>query len=180
VRERNIQPYENLYLKALLTPYQRIEFRDILQDQSVFPPELIYRSSDPWFGMAQDVKILFIPGLSPSEAATYIEAMQTNHFNKRLLFGNIKSAVAKQDGVYDVIETNNDTIVGTYNIYTDVFVPTNFNLEFAVQSGIPSGCIVGDQHVKYEVVYVEVKDENSNSLGQLILVMLTKAHCQTG
>jgi hypothetical protein len=166
VRERNIQPYENLYLKALLTPYQRIEFRDILQDQSVFPPELIYRSSDPWFGMAQDVKTLFIPGLSPSEAATYIEAMQTNHFNKRLLFGNIKSAVAKQDGVYDVIETNNDTIVGTYNIYTDVFVPTNFNLEFAVQSGIPSGCIVGDQHVKYEVVYVEVKDENSNSLGQ--------------
>jgi hypothetical protein len=25
---------------------------------------------------------------------------------------------------------------------------------------------VGDQHVKYEVVYVEIKDENSNSLGQ--------------
>jgi hypothetical protein len=166
VRERNIAPYENLYLKALLTPYQRIEFRNILQDQSVFPPELIYRSNDPWFGMAQDVKTLFLPGLNPSEAATYINAMQTNHFNKRLLFGDIKSAVAKQDGVYDVIETNNNTIVGTYNIYTDVFVPTNFDLEFVVQSGIPSGCIVSDQHVKYEVVYVEVKDENSNSLGQ--------------
>jgi hypothetical protein len=166
VRERNTAPYENLYLKALLTPYQRIEFRDILQDQSVFPPELIYRSNDPWFGMAQDVKTLFLPGLNPSEAATYIDAMQTNHFNKRLLFGDIKSAVAKQDGVFDVIESDSGNIVGTYNVYTDVFVPTNFDLEFVVQSGIPSGCIVGDQHVKYEVVYVEVKDENSNSLGQ--------------
>ena len=166
VRERNIAPYENLYLKALLTPYQRIEFRSILQDRSVFPPELIYRSNDPWFSVAQDIKMLFLPGLNPNEAVTYIDAMQTNHFTKRLLFGDIKTAVAKQDGVYDVIESNTDAIVGIYNVYTSVFVPTNFNLGFVVQSGVPSGCTVGDQHIKYEVVYVDIKDENSNSLGQ--------------
>ena len=166
VRERNIAPYENLYLKALLTPYQRIEFRTILQDQSVFPPGVIYRSNDPWFGMTQDIRMLFLPGLNPNEAATYLDAMQTNHFSKRLLFGDIKSAAAKQDGVYDVIESNTGTIVGTYNIYTNVFVPTNFDMGYVVQLGIPTECIVGDQHIKYEVVYLEVKDENSNSLGQ--------------
>lgn len=166
VRERNIAPYENLYLKALLTPFQKLELRNILQDQSVFPPDLIYRSNDPWFGIAQDAKMLFLPGLEPTLAANYIEAMQTNHFNKRLLFGDIKSAVAKQDGVYDVIETNTELIVGTYNVYTNVFIPTNFDMGFVVQSGIPSGCIVGSQHIKYEVVYLEIKDENSNSLGQ--------------
>jgi hypothetical protein len=166
VRERNTAPYENLYLKALLTPYQRIEFRSILQDRSVFPPELIYRSNDPWFGMAQDVKMLFLPGLNPNEAVAYIDAMQTNHFTKRLLFSDIKTAVAKQDGVYDVIESNTGTTVGTYNVYTGVFVPTNFDLGYSVQSGVPSGCTVGDQHIKYEVVYVDIKDENSDSLGQ--------------
>jgi hypothetical protein len=166
VRERNTAPYENLYLKAQLTPYQRIEFRSILQDQSVFSPELIYRSNDPWFGQTTDIRTLFLPGLNPSEAATYLDAMQTNHFIKRMLFGDIKSAVAKQDGVYDVIESNTETIVGTYNVYTNTFVPTNFDLGYLVQLGIPSGCIVGDQHIKYEVVYVEIKDENSNSLGQ--------------
>jgi hypothetical protein len=137
-----------------------------VQDQSVFPPELIYRSNDPWFGVAQSVKMLFLPGLNTSEASTYISAMQTNHFSKRLLFGDVKSAVAKQDGVYDVIENNTGNVVGTYNIYTDVFVPTNFDLGFVVQSGIPSGCTVGDQHIKYEVVYIDIKDENSNLLGQ--------------
>jgi hypothetical protein len=166
VRERNVAPYENLYLKAQLTPYQRLEFQRILQDQSVFPPGMIYRSNDPWFGTAQDIKTLFLPGLNPNEAANYIDAMQTNHFSKRILFGDVKSAVAKQDGVYDIIESNTGNIVGTYNIYTNVFVPTNFDLGFLVQSGIPTGCIVGDQHIKYEVVYVEIKDENSNSLGQ--------------
>jgi len=166
VRDRNVEPYENLYLKAQLTQYQRIELRTILQDQSVFPPELIYRSNDPWFGMTQEIKTLFLPGLSPSEAVSYIDAMQTNHFTKRLLLGNVKSAVAKQDGIYDIIESNTGNNIGTYNIYTNIFVPTNFDLGYLVQSGIPSGCSVGGQHVKYEVVYVEVKDENSNSLGQ--------------
>jgi hypothetical protein len=166
VRERNVAPYENLYLKALLTPYQRIEFRSILQDQSVFPLDMIYRSNDPWFGMSQDIRTLFLPGLNPSEATTYLDAMQTNHFTKRLLFGDIKSAAAKQDGVYDVIENNTGNVVGTYNVYTNVFVPTNFDLGYIVQARVPSGCTVGDQHIKYEVVYVELKDENSNSLGQ--------------
>lgn len=166
VRERNTAPYENLYLKAQLSPYQRIEFRSILQDQSVFPPELIYRSNDPWFGQANDIKTLFLPGLNPNEAATYIDAMQTNHFTKRILFGDVKTAVARQDGVYDVIESDSGNIVGTYNVYTDIFVPTNFDLEFVVQSGVPSGCVVGDQHIKYEVVYLDVLDENSNDQGQ--------------
>ena len=110
--------------------------------------------------------MLFLPGLNTNEASTYISAMQTNHFSKRLLFGDVKSAVAKQDGVYDVIENNTGEVVGTYNIYTNVFVPTNFDLGFIVQSGIPSGCTVGDQHIKYEVVYIDIKDENSNLLGQ--------------
>jgi hypothetical protein len=166
VRERNTAPYENLYLKARLSPYQRIEFRRILQDQSVFPPELIYRNNDPWFGQANDIKTLFLPGLNPNEAETYISAMQTNHFVKRLLFGDVKTAVARQDGVFDVIESDLGNIVGTYNVYTDVFVPTNFDLEFVVQSGVPSGCVVGDQHIKYEVVYLDVLDENSNDQGQ--------------
>jgi len=166
VRERNTAPYENLYLKARLSPYQRIEFRRIIQDQSVFPPELIYRSNDPWFGQAIDIRTLFLPGLNPNEADTYIDAMQTNHFTKRLLFGDVKTAVARQDGVFDVIESDSGDTVGTYNVYTDVFVPTNFDLEFVVQSGVPSGCVVGDQHIKYEVVYLDVLDENSNAQGQ--------------
>ena len=111
VRGRNIKPFENLYLTAQLKPYQRIEFRSIIQDQSVFTPDMIYRSTDPWFGITDTIDTLFLPGLSPSTMMTYATALQTNHFRKRLLFGNIKTAVARTDGVYDVIENASGNVI---------------------------------------------------------------------
>ena len=167
VRGRNIKPYENLYLTAQLKPYQRIEFRSIVQDQAVFPPDMIYRSTDPWFGITDTIDTLFLPGLSPSTMAAYTTALQTNHFRKRLLFGDVKTAVARTDGVYDVIENASGNAIGTYNVYTSTFIPTDYTQGYTVLTGsIPSGTTVGDQHVKYEVVYLDVIDENTNEQGQ--------------
>jgi hypothetical protein len=167
VRGRNIKPYENLYLTAQLKPYQRIEFRSIVQDQAVFPPSMIYRNSDPWFGISDTISTLFLPGLSPSTKAAYTSALQTNHFRKRLLFGEVKTAVARTDGVYDVIENASGNIIGTYNVYTSTFIPTDYTQGYVVLTGsIPSGTTIGDQHVKYEVVYLDIVDENTNAEGQ--------------
>ncbi len=166
VRERNTRPYENLYLKAQLNNYQKLEFRDLIQNRSLFPPELIYRSTDPWFGLARDIKTLFLPGLEPSTLAEYADAIGTNHFIKRLLFTDVKTAVARRDGVYDVIENASGVVVGTYNVYTRLFVPSDYSQGYVVRTGIPSGTTVGDQTIKYEVVYAEIKDQNTNELGQ--------------
>ena len=54
--------------------------------------------------------------------------------------------------------------IGGINIYTNTFVPTDYSLGYTVASSIPSGTTVGDQHVKYEVVYAQVLEENSNEL----------------
>ena len=87
-------PYENLWLKAFPTPEQRSSFNDIVNDSDIFPTDKIYRLDDPWFGRAKDIKTLFLAGLSASELADYYEATETNHFTKRLLFGDIKTAQA--------------------------------------------------------------------------------------
>ena len=112
-------PYENLYLKALPSAEQRSAFQNIISDTTIFPLEKIYRLEDPWFGLATDIKTLFLAGLSPSSLAEYTQAADTNHYTKRLTFGAIKTARA---------------------------VDSNFN-------------------TKYEVVYVEVQDSNTNSFG---------------
>lgn len=166
VRGRNLRPYENLYLQAQLNSLQRIEFRDIIQNQSVFDPDLIYRTTDPWFGLTRNIRTLFLPGLNPNSLNDYAAALATNHFSKRLLFGQVKSAVARADGVYDVIENARGITVGTYNVYTRLFVPTEFGQGYVVSSTIPAGTTVGDQTVKYEVVYAEMYDENSNPEGR--------------
>lgn len=120
VVKRNEGPYEDLYLRALLSIEQKTAFNNIMDNSSVFPEELIYRKDDPNFGVASTIKTLFLPGLDASLLAEYVDAMQTNHYNKSLRFGNIKTAVARDE---------------------------NFN-------------------VKYEVVYIEILDENTSVDGQ--------------
>lgn len=120
VLNRNKIPYENLYLKAVPSLTQRAYFQSIMQNRTVFPADLIYRNDDPNFGLAQEIRTLFLPGLEPSTLAEYAAAVDTNHFDKRLTFGEVKSAVV---------------------------LDSTFN-------------------VKYEVVYVELLDTNTNALGQ--------------
>ena len=120
VLNRNKAPYEDLYLKALPSKEQRAQFTSIIHNISIFPPDLIYRNEDPFFGLATDIKTLFLPGLNPSLLSEYAVAVSTNHYEKRVTLGNIKTAVARD---------------------------SNFN-------------------IKYEVVYLEVTDDNTNSFGE--------------
>ena len=120
ILNRNTTPYEDLYLKALPSKEQRAQFTSIMHNMSVFPPDLIYRNEDPFFGLTTDIKTLFLPGLSPSLLSEYAAAVATNHYEKRITIGNVKTAVARD---------------------------INFN-------------------IKYEVVYLEVTDDNTNSFGR--------------
>lgn len=116
----NETPYENLYLKALPTLEQRNILSGLLQETSIFPPDLIYRKEDPWFGLAKNLRILFVPGMDPSSLGDYTLAADTNHFRKKLQFGEVRTARA-------------------------------LDLDF---------------NTKYEVVYVEIFDENTNEFNQ--------------
>ena len=120
IRQFDKIPYENLYLKALPSTDQRASFQTLVNDTTIFPLEKIYRHEDPWFGLATDIKTLFLAGLSPSALAKYTQVASTNHYTKRLTFGDIKTARA---------------------------LDSNFN-------------------VKYEVIYIDVQDANTNSFGQ--------------
>ena len=120
VLNRNNAPYEDLYLKALPSKEQRAQFTTIMHNTSIFPPNLIYRNDDPFFGLTDTIKTLFLPGLNPSLLSEYAAAVATNHYEKRITLGNVKTAVARD---------------------------SNFN-------------------IKYEVVYLEVNDDNTNADGQ--------------
>jgi hypothetical protein len=111
--------------------------------------------------------MLFLAGLKADFISSWKEALQTNHFNKKMLFGEIKTAVARLDNTYDVIDLASNTAIGTYNIQSKTFIPTVFDKGYTVlQNSLPSGTVIGNQTIKYEVVYAEIKDENTNQFGQ--------------
>jgi hypothetical protein len=87
------QPYDNLYLEELPAWDQRQIFNSVIKNTEIFVPELIYRADDPWFGVTDKIKMLFLPGLTADSLDVYVEAIAKNHWTKTYNFGNIKTAV---------------------------------------------------------------------------------------
>lgn len=106
VNNYNIKPYESVYIRALPTSYRRLGLLSTLNNQHIFPDELIYRLNDPYFGKTKDLRFLFAAGLNPTLMSDYINAMQLNHFTKRVELGQIKTAVALDENFkvqYEVV-----------------------------------------------------------------------------
>lgn len=109
----NRAPYENVWLRALLLKEQRDLYYSIISNTDIFPTELIYRADDPNFGLADTLKMLFVPGLTVTDLSNYALAIEKNHYTKTIKFGNIKTARALDDNFnvqYEVvyIEVNDD------------------------------------------------------------------------
>jgi len=104
VRNVNIRPFENLYMKALLPKNLRERFRTTINNPNLVTQDMIYRPQDPYFGLAKEIKFLAIPGLKASSLADYFEAMDLYHRNKKVRFGSLKWAVAKDENLNDKYE----------------------------------------------------------------------------
>jgi len=101
-------------------------FYNISQDPSINSQEYIYRGEDKNFGMKSKPEMLMMSGLQAQTLTTFQQQMEQNHASKTLYFGDIKTAVAKEDGA-----------------------------------------------IKYEVVYVEIKDNLVNNEGVAISNSIT-------
>jgi len=99
--------FANLYVKAFQTKTKRLSWYDFITDATIFRPDDIYRYGDPNFGIQTDLRVLIYAGIESAEAVKYVQAMSRNHYRKRLLFGGVKSATAKdpetQEDIYELI-----------------------------------------------------------------------------
>lgn len=103
------EPYDNLYLRAMPAWDQQQIFNSVITNTEIFPTDLIYRADDPWFGIAKNIEMLFLPGLKPSDLNTYANAIIENHYTKTYTFGDINSAVVLDENFnvkYEVVYIN--------------------------------------------------------------------------
>jgi len=80
-------------------------FYAIAQDPSINSPAYIYRPEDTNFGMKQSPSMLLMAGLQAQTLTAFQQQMEQNHAPKTLYFGDLKTAVAKEDGkvIYEVV-----------------------------------------------------------------------------
>ena len=99
--------FANLYIKAFQPKSKRLDWYNFITDATIFKPNDMYRYGDNNFGIQTDLKILIYAGIESKEAVKYVQAMSRNHYNKRIKFGDLKIAKAKnentQETLYEVI-----------------------------------------------------------------------------
>ena len=106
VNQFNSKPYENLYLNGFPNTKQRRLFETVMASGNIFPPDLIYRPTDPWFGKANQLKFLFMTGLNATDLENYYTALSRNHYTKTVMLGDIHVAYALDDRynvIYEVV-----------------------------------------------------------------------------
>jgi hypothetical protein len=103
----NTKTFANLYIKAFQTKTKRLDWYDFITDATIFRSSDLYRYGDPNFGIQTGLKILVFAGIESVNAVKYVQAMSRNHYRKRIHFGDVKVAQAKdpltQEVIYEVI-----------------------------------------------------------------------------
>ena len=100
------EPYDNLYIQAMPPLNDRSLLNSLLQNDQIFPPNLIYRNDDPNFGVASRVVYHHAYGLTATTIDAYINSLNLNHYWKNLVLGQIKTAQALDDDgrvIYEVV-----------------------------------------------------------------------------
>lgn len=99
-------PYDNLYIQAMPSQDDRAVINGLLQNSTIFPPGLIYRNDDPYFGVSSRVIYNHAYGLTPVTIDEYVASLDLNHYWKNLTLGQIKTAQALDDSgnvLYEIV-----------------------------------------------------------------------------
>ena len=88
-------PLESIYFKATPNIASRRIIQSLLTNEDLIPAESLYRPDDVYFGKAKDIRYVHAYGLTSSTIEKYTAAMQQNHYNRKLILGPLKTAIAR-------------------------------------------------------------------------------------
>jgi len=95
--------YSNLYIRPMLEPTIRKEFKRFVSNPDIFPTTSIYRASDPNFGIQTKVNMLAYAGIETKNIDEYVAATAKNHKRRNYKIGDVKTAIAKEPGSNDIV-----------------------------------------------------------------------------
>jgi hypothetical protein len=107
------KPAQCMRIEAFPPQDDRDLIASIVNNLDVFKSEWIYRPDDPWFGVRKKVWYEHAYGLEPSTFQEYTDAIAKNHYRKKIVLGELKTALAKDDADNVLYEVVYATVVDT-------------------------------------------------------------------
>jgi hypothetical protein len=100
------QPTDTLYIQATPSINDRQILASLLDNDTLIPPESLYRENDQYFGKATSVIYEHAYGIYASDIEEYLVAVTQNHYWRNITLGQLKTAVAKNSAgeiIYEVV-----------------------------------------------------------------------------
>jgi hypothetical protein len=136
VIRRYNEPYDNLYIQAMPPQNDRDLIASLVQDISIFPPDLIYRADDPNFGVSRKVIYNHAYGLTAATYDDYVASLNLNHYWKNLVLGEIKTAQALDDSGNVIYEVVYSQVIDNLVNNQGTSVGKSVNLPFEIRDNI--------------------------------------------
>jgi hypothetical protein len=128
------EPYNNLYIECMPPRDDRLLISNLLQNQQIFPNNLLYRPDDPNFGLSTGPVYRHAYGLRAATLDSYVESLELNHYWKNLVLGNIKTARALDpvtgETIYEVVYSEViDNLVNPEGVSVSKIVPLAYPID---------------------------------------------------
>jgi hypothetical protein len=98
--------YTEIYYRPFLSLEKRKSYQNFTGNAFTFDPKFLYRYYDPNFGVQHSIKMVLEFGIEKVDLEQYVPALARNFYKRRIYFGDIKTAVAKDStrtAVYEVV-----------------------------------------------------------------------------
>ena len=162
VIRRYNEPYDNLYIQAMPPQNDRDLIASLVQNKTIFPPDLIYRNDDPNFGVASRVIYDHAYGLTAATYDDYVASLDLNHYWKNLVLGEIKTAQALDDLGNVLYEVVYSEVIDNLVNNRGESVGKSVNLPFALP---------GDTQIVYPNALVDMRTQVIDTVGQVSNVL---------
>lgn len=162
VIRRYNEPYDNLYIQAMPPQNDRDLIASLVQNKTIFPPNLIYRNDDPNFGVASRVIYDHAYGLTAATYDDYVASLDLNHYWKNLVLGEIKTAQALDDLGNVLYEVVYSEVIDNLVNNSGESVGKSVNLPFALP---------GDTQIVYPNALVDMRTQVIDTVGQVSNVL---------
>lgn len=103
VSDPDDKQYSNIYVQPFMTESKRASYINLINNAEIFDPTYIYRPNDPNFGLQRKLKMLLYSGIETKNIQEYVAAAAKNYSRKKLIMGEVKTAVAKTPGTNDIV-----------------------------------------------------------------------------
>ena len=156
------EPYDNLYIQAMPPLNDRVVINSLLQNSDIFQQSLLYRPTDPNFGVAKNVTYYHAYGLSAATLDEYVASLDINHYWKNLVLGSIEVAQAIDTSGTVIYEVVYSRIIDDLVNAQGESVSKDVTLPYPVTSGLANGTTT-----VYPNSLINMRDQVIDTVGQI-------------